>query len=333
MAFLTLKQAVQTLPSATTTKGSLLSAIEVDGNLLSLNADTQTRLLRAGDTMGGPLNWNGVPTIASAATVNLAAATSNSVIISGGVNITSLGTLPAGAERTLMFTGSPTITHSASLVLPYGTDIVAAAGESGKFISLGSGNWQCLTYSRDLIASGTVDQYRRGDKTWADFGTTARNVLLTGLSLVTSTAVASTDTIIIALGKLQKQITLKQDTLVSGTNLKTINGETLLGSTNIQVGKVPAATPSNGSRLTVNRQYHINGNTTSGFVFYLPAATQGQEIEFIDMYGNWNTGAWYVGYDVTGGKVMGLSENMLVDRANYNFTLVWTDATGGWRIK
>jgi hypothetical protein len=77
----------------------------------------------------------------------------------------------------------------------------------------------------------------------------------------------------------------------------------------------------------------INGNSASGFIFYLPgSATSGQFVEFIDMYGNWDTGAWNVGYDITGGKIMGLTENMLVNRANYNFKLVYTDATGGWRI-
>lgn len=60
---------------------------------------------------------------------------------------------------------------------------------------------------------------------------------LTGLSVATGGAVVSTDSVLAAFGKLQKQINDlttalagKQATLVSGTNIKTINGSSLLGS-------------------------------------------------------------------------------------------------------
>ena len=64
-----------------------------------------------------------------------------------------------------------------------------------------------------------------------------RAVLLTGLSLVTNAVISATDSVLVAFGKLQAQITnltnTKQDNLVSGTNIKTINGESVLGSGNI----------------------------------------------------------------------------------------------------
>jgi hypothetical protein len=108
-----------------------------------------------------------------------------------------------------------------------------------------------------------------------------RAVLLTGLSLATNAVISATDSVLIAFGKLQAQITanlttltthvadlnnphavtktqvglsnvdntsdankpissatqtalnLKQDTLVSGTNIKTINGDSIVGSGNI----------------------------------------------------------------------------------------------------
>lgn len=66
--------------------------------------------------------------------------------------------------------------------------------------------------------------------------------LLTGLSVATGGAVVSTDSVLAAIGKLQKQITDlagslagKQATLVSGTNIKTINGASLLGAGNVVV--------------------------------------------------------------------------------------------------
>lgn len=69
-----------------------------------------------------------------------------------------------------------------------------------------------------------------------------RGTLLTGLSLLTGGAIAAADSVLVALGKLQKQISdavtaigSKQDTLVSGTNLKTVNGISLLGAGDLAV--------------------------------------------------------------------------------------------------
>ena len=57
------------------------------------------------------------------------------------------------------------------------------------------------------IAAGTTAQYWRGDKTWRDFATDVRGAVLTGLSTATNAVVAATDTVLQAIGKLQKQIT------------------------------------------------------------------------------------------------------------------------------
>jgi hypothetical protein len=63
--------------------------------------------------------------------------------------------------------------------------------------------------------------------------------------------------------------TTKQDTLVSGTNIKTINGETLLGSGNIEIQgsmgalgdltDVTISSPANGQFLTYNGSGWVNG--------------------------------------------------------------------------
>lgn len=73
--------------------------------------------------------------------------------------------------------------------------------------------------------------------------TTARVLatVLTGISFVTGTAVTDADSILVAFGKIQKQINdilvsigLKQDALVSGTNIKTVNNNSLLGPGNLE---------------------------------------------------------------------------------------------------
>lgn len=66
--------------------------------------------------------------------------------------------------------------------------------------------------------------------------------VLTGLSVATGGVVVDTDTVLAAVGKLQKQITDlaatvggKQDALVSGTTIKTVNGSSLLGAGNLVI--------------------------------------------------------------------------------------------------
>lgn len=103
----------------------------------------------AGGKMTGALNEATVVTLASAATVNIGAAASNIVSISGNTTITSLGVIASGARRTLRFTGSLVLAHNSSnLILPGGANITTLPGDSGEFLSFGLGSWVCLDYSR-----------------------------------------------------------------------------------------------------------------------------------------------------------------------------------------
>lgn len=120
-------------------------------------------------------------------------------------------------------------------------------GESGKiYVALDSNKtyrWGGSSYieispspgSTDAVAEGVTNLYHTAARVLA--------TVLSGLSLATGTAITSSDSVLVAFGKLQKQITDliaavsgKQDTLVSGTSIKTINGESVLGGGNISVG-------------------------------------------------------------------------------------------------
>jgi hypothetical protein len=91
-------------------------------------------------------------TIASATTTDIGAATTAEVEISGTTTITGLGTIAAGARRSVRFLGALTLTHNAtSLILPGAANITTAANDTAEFRSLGAGNWICLRYS---LASG-----------------------------------------------------------------------------------------------------------------------------------------------------------------------------------
>lgn len=102
---------------------------------------------KAGDSMTGALNFAASATVASAATTDIGGASSNNVVVTGNATITALGTAPAGATRKVVFTGAPVLTHNAtSLILLSGANISVIAGSAAEFLSLGSGNWRCLSY-------------------------------------------------------------------------------------------------------------------------------------------------------------------------------------------
>ena len=79
--------------------------------------------------------------------------------------------------------------------------------------------------ARELaITAGTTAQYWRGDKSWQ-----ALNKSAVGLGNVDNTSDASKP----ISTAVQTALNAKQDTLVSSTNIKTLNGESLLGAGNL----------------------------------------------------------------------------------------------------
>lgn len=117
-------------------------------------ADASTALNKTGDTMSGALNAAPPTSIASAATTNIGAIAANTVTVTGTAAITNFGTIAAGAERTVIFAAALVLTHNAaSLILPSGANIATATNDIARFVSLGGGNWRCVSYQR---ASGAA---------------------------------------------------------------------------------------------------------------------------------------------------------------------------------
>jgi hypothetical protein len=85
--------------------------------------------------------------LAASASVNLSTATGNYLHITGAFNgINSFGICPAGARFILVFDGVCTLTDSATLILPGGSDITTAAGDCAMLVSEGSGNWKMVAF-------------------------------------------------------------------------------------------------------------------------------------------------------------------------------------------
>lgn len=133
----------------TTDEAPVVSADTVLAGLGKLQAQVTARLPLAGGKMIGAVNDATPVALASAATVDIGAAASNVVTISGTTPITGLGNITAGARRTVRFLAALVLTHNAtSLILPAGANIATAANDTAEFLSLGGGNWICIDYQR-----------------------------------------------------------------------------------------------------------------------------------------------------------------------------------------
>jgi len=113
------------------------------------NTTANNAMPRAGGNFTGPANANKGADLASAATVNIGAATGEYLNITGTTTITAFDTVQAGTERTVRFTGALTLTHNATtLILPTAANITTTAGDVAVFRSEGGGNWRCISYTK-----------------------------------------------------------------------------------------------------------------------------------------------------------------------------------------
>ncbi|MFZ2967914.1 MAG: glycine-rich domain-containing protein [Sulfuricurvum sp.] len=140
--------------------------------------------------------------IASAATTTIGTAgLGDYVHITGTTAITSFGTATtAGVRRTLIFDGALTLTHHATNLICMGaTNIVTVANTIIEVVAETTTTWRVVSITHPALSMAELSY----------------------LDGVTSA--------------IQTQLNGKQATLVSGTNIKTVNGESLLGSGGIVI--------------------------------------------------------------------------------------------------
>lgn len=123
-----------------------------------------------------------------------------------------------------------------------------------------------LNAKENTITAGTVSQYYRGDKTFQTLDKTA-----VGLGSVDNT----TDLNKPISTPTQTALNAKQDTLVSGTNIKTINTQSILGAGNLTITATAAETFETVSKNL--KTYPASLNYTLGvltsIVYTLPVGT------------------------------------------------------------
>ena len=174
-------------------------------------------------------------------------ATGGSIKLVEGSNITltTTGTTADGIITIASTGGGGTVTSVAALTLTTtGTDLTSsvATGTTTPVITLNVPDASAT--ARGVIS--TTPQTIAGDKTFT--GTTSGiTKSMVGLNNVDNTSDANKP----VSTATQTALNLKQDTLVSGTNLKTINSTTLLGSGNITTGTVTSVGVSMPSAFSV----------------------------------------------------------------------------------
>ena len=197
-----------------------------------------------------------------------------------GVGIASAYLDPVTYTLTLTFTDGNTYTTT-SIRGPQGPE-----GPTGQGINI----IDTVATSADLPVSGNPgDAYLVGSgspydlyvwlsssNTWIDSGSIGSSVSPSSATpQMDGTATAGVDTTYARGDHVHPSDTTKQDTLVSGTNIKTINSTSLLGSSDIAVQPVLVS----GTNIAT-----INGNTllTSGNIAVQPVLVSGTSIKTIN---------------------------------------------------
>lgn len=196
---------------------------------------------------------------------------------------------PAGSTDWADITSKPAVIAAGATQAAARTAIGAGTGSSD--LTLGTTGTTAAAGNHThtvsgISASGTpsASTYLRGDGSWstpAGGTVTSANITdatVTGRNVLTATDAAAARTAI-ALGNVdntsdankpistatQTALNAKQTTLVSGTNIKTVNGTSILGSGDIAVS-------GGGSSVTVlGASDPIPGGTPNGLIVRLPA--------------------------------------------------------------
>ena len=149
----------------------------------------------------------------------------NAVIAATDSVLVALGKLQAQITAHIANTSNP---HSVTKS-QVGLGNVDNTSDANKPVS--TATQTALNAKENTITAGTTSQYYRGDKTFQTLDKAA-----VGLSNVDNTSDANKP----VSTATQTALNAKQDTLVSGTNIKTINGLSVLGAGNL-VTSVPIA--------------------------------------------------------------------------------------------
>lgn len=227
----------------------------------------------------GTSGGSGVTALSALTDVSLTSPVSGNVLVYNGTHWENkpqsaiVPDLSAYATKTYVDTSIANLVDTAPETLDTLNELAAALGNDPNFATTVT---NMIAGKEDAITAGKTSQYWRGDKTWVTLNTsvvpesgnlyfTGARVLgtaLTGFTVGANSALAATDTILSAFGKVQGQINnrlLKTGTAAAATKLATARAFSIGGSTGLSA----AAINFNG---TANVALSLTGvlNTANG---------------------------------------------------------------------
>jgi hypothetical protein len=212
-------------------------------------------------------------TLAAATTTDLSTVDATFITLTGtAATIAGLGTLTAGMYKWVVMNAAHTLTHNGtSLILPTAANITAASGDVAMFVSLGSGNWRCLSYLRatgkqvldtaallsELGAAAAANTISNTDyaQTWQWKLTTASKQ---ALSLTESAASTGANSVLFDIETLAASTAYPINITARGSNILTVkeDGEVFIAAAidqDIRIGQVPTGPAAVGGGVTGNR--------------------------------------------------------------------------------
>ena len=257
-----------------------------------VDSQRDSRVDKSGDTMTGDLQLN--------SKIKLKDSGTNTVSIQAPTTISTsyvlkLPTAQGAANQVLTTDASgnlswttPTnsggtvtgVTGTAPIISSGGTAPVISIAQANSSTNgyLSSADWTTFNSKEPAITAGTTSQYLKGNKTLGTFATDVLATILAGLSTATNSVITASDSLLIAIGKLQAQISSATTTIgnkadltnasqsitASNINVTTINGGIIPdlskavtnegGAASIQIGSLasrPAAAAGNTGRMYV----------------------------------------------------------------------------------
>jgi hypothetical protein len=217
--------------------------IASQGNVQSVNTKTGAVVLTTTDITEGTNEYHTSARVRAVILTGLSLVT-NAVISATDSVLIAFGKLQAQITANL----STLTSHTSNTSNPHATTkaqvgLSNADNTSDANKPISTATQTALNAKENTITAGTISQYYRGDKTFQTLDKSA-----VGLANVDDTSDANKP----VSTAQQTALNAKQDTLVSGTNIKTVNSTSLLGSGNIVLTANPSGVAgaiqfSNGS--------------------------------------------------------------------------------------
>ena len=185
-------------------------------------------------------------------------------------------------------------------------------------------------------AVGFVDVYLNGSKLQTGVEFTATNgtsiVLAAGAAVGDVVDIVAYNVFSVANTYTQAQtdslLSAKQATLVSGTNIKTINGGSVLGSGDLSIGGGVSFIRRTGNYTAVDKDGIIADTTAAPFTVNLPASpTSGTQVHIVDG-SNWSVNNLTIGRN--GATIEGVAEDLIIDIGGIYVSLVYDGTT--WQV-